>query len=210
MKQCYRGLLAGLTMLAVPHSASAAPVIYSFAGSIIAGQDFDHLFGDLPTLAGLSFTAAETFDPARAGSSWNATTGSGASDQTGGFATVTLTINGIGRTFSGSNSSLSSGVGQFHSEVQNDFDEIGFNVASGLIKADYTIENRIGGLSEAYAGHYTLKNSAGSQIIWANFTVEGLSVVSAVPLPASAPLFGAGLLGLAALRVRRRRATASV
>ena len=120
---------------------------------------------------------------------------------------MALTIGSGTKVFSGLTSSLSSTAGAtFTSEIQTSVDELGFSLTSGRIKADYTADNAIDGLMSRYAGHYTVKDSSGSQVLWANFEVNGLTIVSAVPLPASAPLFGAGLLGLAGIGFGRRRA----
>lgn len=205
MTQVMKSLLAGFALLAVAQPASAAPVAYTITGTVIDGQDLDRMFGGAEDLGGRTFTAVETFDPAMAAWSNSSASSSSAGAARGGFASVALTLGGATKRFSGLDSSLSSTAGSsFTSEIQNGADELGFFILSGQVKADYAAGNMIEGLTSRYAGHYTVRDASGSQVLWANFEVNGLGIVSAVPLPASAPLFGAGLLGLAAVGLGRR------
>lgn len=213
MRSAFNTLLTAVALAGAVVPAAASTVTYTITGTVIAGGDRAGLFGG-GDLTGDPFTALEVFDTSGAQWSYANADGSGA---TGGwltngrsFAQVTLTI-GSGTThFSDYTSTLSSiGGSQFNAFVQSSSgankNDIGFYIPAEAIQADYTRNNTITGLTSAYAGYYTLNDDMGRQVDWANFEVTGLAVVTAVPLPGAAPLFGAALLGLAAVGYRAKR-----
>jgi hypothetical protein len=219
MRNIGTSALAGLVLAASMAPALASTITYTISGSVIDGYDASGLFGG-GSLKGDAFTAVEVFDPSGAQSSWSNAGGSGANggSSTNGlsFATVTLTLGGKTTYFSDYTSNVSTTAGvQFNSTVQSSNgpgkNDIGFNIASSGVKADYTQPVSIVGLTDSYAGYYTLNNASGAQVVWANFEVNSLSAgsgaVNAVPLPSAAPLFGAGLLALAAVGYGRRRSS---
>ncbi len=207
---------AALAVLAVP--AAASTISYTITGTVIQGMDGADLFGG-GQLAGDAFTAVEMFHTSNAASSYSSQWGSGANGGSNAnglsFIDVVLTINGKTTSFSDYTSNVSVSAGsQFNATVQSSAtsnkNDIGFNIASPAIEADYTLQHTISGLSDPYAGYYTLTNSSGLEVDFANFEVNGLSVTSpstinVVPLPSAAPMFGAALLALAAVGYGMRR-----
>jgi hypothetical protein len=208
-----RSVLVGLALAGLVRPAAASTITYTISGSIIDGYDASGLFGG-GSLKGSLFTAIETLNPAGAQYSWSNAGGSGANggSSTNGlsFASVVMTIGGRTTSFSDYTSNVSTIAGaQFNTFVQSSDgpgrNDIGFYIVSDGIKADYTQPEAISGLTDLYAGYYTLNNAASSQVAWANLEVNGITSMNVVPLPSAAPLFGAGLLVLAALGYGRRR-----
>ncbi|MCW6509445.1 VPLPA-CTERM sorting domain-containing protein [Lichenifustis flavocetrariae] len=200
-----------LTASAAP--ASATTIEYAISGKVIGGYDSSGLFGG-GDLTGKSFVALETFNTDNAASSYASTGGSGANggSKANGlsFISVDLTIDSASESFADYTSNVSVSTGsQFNSFVQSalasNASNIGFYIKSLKIKSDYANENNLDGLSGSYSGYYTRNNDAGQQVVYANFEVTSFAAVSAVPLPASAPLFGAALIALSSVGYGMKR-----
>ncbi|MCW6506700.1 PEP-CTERM sorting domain-containing protein [Lichenifustis flavocetrariae] len=206
--------------MAVP--ASAASVTYTYAGIVDYGYDRAGIFGSNTELTGQAFRLIETFDFAKAAYRY---VDAEQSLQFGGTergfsnsASLTLTIGDTLRSIADLSDYIYSGsVTGKHQDFVKDssgYEYSGFYVASTLMPADYGSQFSLTSKDATFIGNYQYfdANDA-ARATYASFDVSSLTVtnaaISAVPLPGSLSMFGAGLLGLGVVRygVRRRQKT---
>ena len=213
--------------------AQALPVKYTYTGFVSSGFDYTGVFGAVSAdLTGLSFTVVETFDPTKAVGGNSGTDGAtyseGESDGAANareFATSVITIGGQVLHISPVTYAESYNVRgtQNYSKVQSairtaDYvkDEYtDFNTYSPFLSYDYTSAGVFDTTNAVFYGSFYDLVTRGSDTVqsaYANLDVSSL-VISAVPLPSTAPMFGAALLTIAVvgrLRGRRRSSVAPV
>lgn len=238
MKTVFAGLVISAAALLSAGQASAAPLAFTYKGTISSGTDYDGLFGTVGAdLSGKSFEVIETFDTAKAAGSYsygnyNYLYG-GAKNGGADFSTSKIKIGSSAfRSIGSDYSALYTTAGYNSNIVETSDSSYSNHTYSGSYEytslwasaPSLTIDNQPttvlfdgitssgGGYFNSYAYTYddTGWNYQGSTRAFANLNLQSLTIasVSAVPLPASAPMFGAALLGLGAVGfgVRRRKA----
>ncbi len=241
MKTVFAGLVVSAAALLSSGQAFATPLTFTYEGTVSYGVDNDGLFGAAGTdLAGKTFKLIETFDLSKAAGSYsyfgyNVSYG-GAKNGSADFATSKIKI-GSSAFYAISNdySSLVSANGSNSNAVQTYNSTYGNNVYSWSgtytslnayspyltgdnqpTKIQFDGQTSYGyGYFNDYSYNYDYNNwnFQSATHAYANLNLQSLTIasVSAVPLPASAPMFGAALLGLGAVGfgVRRRKAAAA-
>lgn len=233
MKSAIFGVGLAVALVTGVGQVSAEPLRFIYKGTVTSGSDAGGFFGAAGAdLAGKPFEFVETFDPAKAAGAYTSpyfTSSYGGID----YASSKLRIgSGAFYEIAGGETHNYSSQGN-HSSWQfiGESDHVGpvysaeyalvsFQAYAPSLTADnepteITFKNPIyGGTFFTY--QYDFDTSTWdfeSRSAAANFSLQSLTIasVSAVPLPASAPLFGAALLGLGAagFTARPRRAAAA-
>ena len=210
-------MIAGaLAVLAGP--ASAASVTYTYTGIVDYGYDRAGIFGSSTDLTGQTFRLIETFDFAKAVYRY---VDAEQSLQFGGTergspdsASLTVTIGKTSRSIADLSDYIYSGsVTGKHQDFVKDssgYEYSGFYVASTLMPADYGSQFTLTSKDATFIGNYQYFDAKDSaRATYASFDVSSLTVtngaISAVPLPGSLSMFGAGLIGFGALGYGIRR-----
>ena len=233
MKSVVFGVGLAVAFVAGLGQVSAEPLRFIYKGTVTSGSDAGGFFGAAGTdLAGKSFEFVETFDPAKATGAYVSpyfTSSYGGIDYansklkigSGAFYDIaggeTHNYSSQGNHSSWQFIGQSDHVGSVYSA---EYTLVGFQAYAPSLTADNE-PTEITFKTPIYGGYFSTYQYDYDTSTWifesrsasASFSLQSLTVasVSAVPLPASASLFGAALLGLGAagFTVRRRRAASA-
>lgn len=203
-------------------SAKAAIITYTYTGTVTSGMDGAGLFATMGSdLTDRMFKVIETFDTSKASTAHAPyTDGKTYSEGEGGsnlkepsFATSRVTIGG--QTISVSPITYAEAYSLKGTKSQEDYTLVqslvssenyykneysNFNAYSSLLSYDYRQPGVYTSANTIFDGSFSYEQGASEAAItrytYANFEVSKL-VISAVPLPASAPMFGAALIAFA-------------
>lgn len=234
MKSAIAGILFSMTAIVGAGHASASPLTFTYKGFVTSGTDAGGYFGATGAdLTGQTFEYVQTFDTSKASnyapSEYYTTSTGGAAYASAkiqigssaflvikGDTTANYANNGSHSSWSTYDHEGQSGTIQSGEHVSTNFVAYSPLLTAADDPADITWLEALydgGRFSVSDHSYDSATYLSGSRSASATFALQSLTIssVSAVPLPAAAPMFGAALLGLAAIGAgtRRRRSAAA-